>query len=145
MHPVTRRIDEAVALLERWQRPVSVHNVIVNAKKKLTYSDFSSDEACDAVLRVRVRSRLRTLGYSIADAETHEQRQLDDCTYSEFCERVKIKRENAQHVERSLEADEAVAEFLAVKREQLGREITVGDFADEIEAIYADFELAPAA
>lgn len=141
-HPVTVRIDDAVSLLQRYGQPLTIDNIVTNAKQKLTYSDFSSEEACEAMIRLRAPGRLKALGLSIVDSETYAREEFEECTDEQFAERIEVKERNVRHVQRHLAADRAVAEFLAAKHEQHGRPVTVGEFLSEIDAIYAEHGVA---
>lgn len=141
-HPVTVRIDDAVSMLQRYGQPLTIENIVTNAKKALTYADFSSEEACEAMIRLRAPGRLRTLGLSIVDSETFEREEFEECTDEQFAERIEVKERNLRHVQRNLAADRAVAEYLAVMHEQHGRPVTVGEFREAIDAIYAEYGVA---
>ena len=93
-----------------------------------------------AGLRAQV-PRLKSQGYIInsEDEEGRRERKLmEDCTVSEFSVQVEIKQRNLHHVREHFKADRAVEEFLLEKRDLFGREVTVGEFTDEIDRIYAE-------
>lgn len=142
-HPVTVRIDEAVDLLERHGQPLTLDDIRVNVKKRLTWNDFSSEEALDAVVDIRLARRLKDLGVVAVDADGSGERKLfDDCTLAEFDEQITIKQRNVTYVANRLRVDKAVREFLAEKQAMADHPVTVGEFREQIEAIYAEHEMA---
>lgn len=136
-HPVTIRIDEAVELLQKYGEPITLPSVKTNAKRRLTWADFSSDEALDAVVDQRLSKRLKELGIVIVDAEEGERKLFDDCTLVEFDEQIAVKQRNVTYVSNRLRADKAVREFLAEKQAMAEEPLRIGDFRDDVDSIYA--------
>lgn len=134
-HSVTAVIDAMVARIEGYGKEVTPAVVLEYVRHNLTVADYSFDEAMHDGLTARIPVRLKALGYVIADEETRRE-SLEDCTASEFAVQVAIKQNNADAVIRHLHADRAVEQFLNAKAEAFERDVTVGQFADEVAAIY---------
>lgn len=135
-HSVTAVIDAMVARIEGYGKDVTPAVVLEYVRHNLTVADYSFDEAMHDGLMARIPVRLKALGYVIADEESRRER-LEDCTASEFTVQVAIKQDHANAVVKHLDADREVEQFLTAKAEALGRDVTVGEFADEVAAIYA--------
>lgn len=140
-HPVTERIDKVLDDLRLHNLPVTMQTIMVNAKKRLTWSDFSSDEALEAVVRLHARRRLKALGYVIVDELENVREDFVDVTPDQYRAQIAVKREHVRYAIARLEADEAVHAFLTVKQETSDAPIYAGDFLEEIDSIYAEHGL----
>lgn len=140
-HPVSLRVDEAIDTLERYEQEVTPDAIRTNVKKALTWADFSSEEALDAVIDRHVPSRLKARGYRISDSAPREggreRKVFWEMSADEWAEQVRIKRDSNRYDQTRLAADEAVLTFLREKEKELGYEPYAGLFRDDIGRIYS--------
>lgn len=140
-HPVSLRVDEAIDLLEQWGQQVAIEGIRANVRRKLTWADFSSDEAIDAVIDRHAVPRLKARGYIVSDSTPRtggrERKLFWSATPDELGEQLRLKRESARYDENRIRADEAIIAFLRAKRDELGYEVYPGLFDADIERIYA--------
>lgn len=145
-HPVSLRVDEAISLLERHEVEVTPEAIRVNVKKSLTWADFSSEEALDAVIDRHMASRLKARGFVITDATPREggraRKDFWAVSTDEFAEQLRIKRESSRYDQNRIAADEAVLSFLREQEKTFGYEVYPGLFHAEIDRIYAMHGLA---
>lgn len=134
LSPVSAAIDTAIARLQKFGVAITLDNIVTEARKHLTFADFSSDEAVDALLRSRVPGRLR--GHVIADHHTHERVQHDEARIPDLEVQLRICEVSSDRDQTSLAAKKAELAFLRVKRNELGYEPWPGLFRDEIDRIY---------
>ena len=141
-HPVTRCIDEAVALLQKHGVPITLGAVRINVKKHLTWADLPSDQVLNDVIDLRLPSRLRQLGFVITDEDSRTRQEFKECTASDWRTEVEFKERNASLVNQRLEVDQEVLNFLEAKESENGQPVKAGDFIEEIEAIYEEHGVA---
>jgi hypothetical protein len=140
-HPVSVRIDDAIALLRRHSHDVTPSAIRVNVKKALTWADFSSEEALDAVIDRHLPARFKAHGYIITDSTPRdggrERKDFWSASPDEFEEQIRVKRESNRYDLTRLKADEAILTLLREKEKELGYEVYPGLFHAEIDRIYA--------
>ncbi len=136
-HPVTAKIDAAVAKLERHGMDVTPSAVKVNVEKGLTWADWSSIDAASEALDRRIQQRLKDTGHVISDAVRGVRKDFWQCSISELEEQFRIKEESSTYDRNRILADKAVLDFLKVKNTELGYDVYPGLFENEINRIYA--------
>lgn len=137
-HPITTRIDEAVADLERLGIDITPAKVRVNVRNRLTYGELKPDQMLDALIDQRLRPRLGDLGYVIADDDTRARKLFEDCTPADFAAQVGVEEANVKACVEQLRKDRKALDYLRAKEQELGRPVTAGEFADEIAAIVGE-------
>lgn len=135
-HPVTRRIDEAIDLLERVGHPVTPGAVRVNVKKRITYTDLTPDEMLEAAIDQRLDRRLKARGYMILDETTRVRGLGLNADVDELDAQLRLQDENVTYVVNSRDALRAVVKFLRAKQAATGAPVRASDFYDEVVAIY---------
>lgn len=138
VHPITARIKDAVAHLERLGVRVTPDTVKQHVRRRITYADLTTEEMLDASIDRKLRPTLSALGYVITDQDTLNRRLFDECTPDEFESQVEIQAVNVQRCRDRLDADRRVLAFLRAKEGELGRPVTAGEFAEEIAALIGE-------
>lgn len=140
-HPVTQRIEEAIALIERVGGEITPTAVRANVEPKLTWQDWSPEEASGEALEVRIARYLRSNGYVIADAAPREggrvRKDYWDALVSELEEQIEVKEKSNTYDRNRIKAEKAVITFLRSKEAELGYEPYPGLFHAEIDRIYS--------
>lgn len=140
-HPVTVVIDAMVARCQEFGKDITPTRILEYTRHNLSVADYSYDQAMSDGLEARVPARLKALGFAIAD-EDGTRKEYEKCTVKEFSVQVQIKRDNRDAVQRQLDADEKVEQYLKAKEEALGREVVIEEFAADVAAIYAEHGIA---
>lgn len=145
-HPVTQRIYEAIDLLERNNMEVTPASVKINVAGKLTWADWTPEEASDEALTQRIVRAFRERGMAITDSAPREggrpRKEFWSSLVSELEEQVRIKEESATYDRNRIKAEKAVITFLREKESELGYEPYPGLFHAEIDRIYAMHHVA---
>lgn len=134
-NPVMRKVDDAIDWLESKGQRVAVNTVADNAAGRLSARTLS--QWIEMLLTPLARRRLVARGYMVADAADFERIQWGEMGVDEFDAQIQVKDANVKSVQRHLKADRAVRKYLDAQRQQLGREVTAGEFEDQVSAIYA--------
>lgn len=135
-HPVTTQIDAAIDLLERHGEPVTPEAVKRNVTPRLTWADWSPNEAADEALDRRIPRRMKERGYIIADSVSRERKDFWRSTVAELEEQIRIKKESSRFDVNRLRADEAIVAFLKEQEQAFGYEVYPGLFHADIDRIY---------
>lgn len=138
VHPITARIKDAVAHLEKLRVRVTPDTVKKEVRSRITYADLTTEEMLDASIDRKLRPALAALGYVITDADTLNRRLFDECSPDEFESQVAIQALNVQRCRDRLDTDRRVLAFLRAKERELGRPVTAGEFAEEIAAMVGE-------
>jgi hypothetical protein len=144
-HPVTVRIDEARAKLERLGVAVTPAAVKLEVEKTLTRFDLSADAAIDEALNARIAARLKATGQIITGEVVNGSRvrkRFWDSSVAELEEQYEVKRTSSNHDQARLEADRMILEFLREQEATFGYEVYPGLFHADIDRIYAMHGLA---
>jgi hypothetical protein len=143
LHPVSLRIDEAIALLERCGEDVTPTAIKINVMQRLTWADYSPEQSNSEGLDRRIQQRLRDRGYQITDTEARTRRDFWHCTLAELDEQLRVKQDSSDYDRARLRADEAVVTYLREKEKELGYEVCPDLFAEDIARIYAMHGVTP--
>lgn len=134
-HPLTRVIDAAIDARKTHRSPVTtgliVSDLLASVPGPVMITEFGR------LVGGRVNARLKARGEVIVDDTTRNRKTDVDVTDTEFTVYVSIKQDHLDHVQDRLKADKDVGRFLKRKAGSLGRPVTMGEFEQEIDAIYA--------
>lgn len=145
-HPVTARIYEAIDLLDRNGMEVTPAAVKINVQKKITWADWTPEEASEEALEQRIARCFRDRGMAITDSAPRPggrpRKEFWSSLVSELQEWVRIKEESVTYDRNRIKAEKAVIAFLREKESELGYEPYPGLFHAEIDRIYAMHHIA---
>jgi hypothetical protein len=133
-HPLTKAIDTAIDARKAAGHPVSTRliadDLVSTVPAALMLTEFGR------LVGFRVRSRLKARGEVVVNDSTWHRVTDVNVTDAEFHTTLDIKAEHLRRVQRRLKADTAVGTFLDKQAKRLGRPVTMGEFAGEIDHIY---------
>lgn len=148
-HPITQRIEEAVELIERVNGEITPSAIKVNVEPKITWADWTPEEAASEALDARIARWLRGAGYVIADAAPREGGRVREGFWttpvSKLEEQQQIRAKSIGFDKRRAEAEQMVITFLREKERELAYEPYAELFHDEIARIYSMYGMAPPA
>ena len=133
-HPLTTLIDTAVNARQASGLPITtgaiVNDVMSAVKASTMFATYAS------MLGPRVRARLVARGLRVVD-DTTWVRETDVAVDNvDFATAIAVKVAHINHVRRWLKADQDVQKFLNRMAARLGRNVTVGEFEKQVDAIY---------
>jgi hypothetical protein len=134
-HPLTQCIDAAIDRRKLKGLPCSVGTVsddlVTTVPGPLMITEFRR------LIGGRVNARMKARGELIVDDLTWERKTDRDVDDLEFSMTVKVKTDNLKAIAKHLAAERAVEKFLRKEAAKLGRRVTMGEFEQQIDAIYA--------
>jgi hypothetical protein len=142
-HPVTLKIEAAIALLERHGMEVTPAAVKVNVEKDLTWADWAPEKAASEALDGRIRRTLKAGGHIISDATMGVRKGFWEAEIPDLEEQLRVKEESNTYDRNRILADRAVLDFLKEKEKDFGYPVYPGLFHMEIDRIYAMHSLTP--
>jgi len=133
--PLTQAIDQSIDNRKATGQPITtslvagdlIHTVSVG----LMISLFTR------LVTSPVRARLQARGLILVNDQTWDRTTDVNVTNAEFHVTLNVKEHNLFFVTKHVKAARAVAKFLDAQAARLGRPVTMGEFAKQVDAIYA--------